>query len=151
MTVTKKQIVNKIANDLKIKQVVVYDVIQSFLDEMIDVLASGDRLEFREFGVFEIVKRKSRVAQNPRTLEKVQVPERRVVKFKPGRLMKKRVENEVSTEPSESVAEPAAEPNVQPQPNPQPQPQPEPSPPQPSSEESSPPPAGPVNPPGNPF
>lgn len=140
MTVTKKQIVNKVANDLKVKQVVVHDVIQSFLDEMIDVLASGNRLEFREFGVFEIVKRKSRVAQNPRTLEKVQVPERRVVKFKPGRLMKKRVENEVLTEPTASDATPEN----------QPQPAPDASVSQPSSEER-PPASGSTNPSENPF
>ena len=67
------------------------DIIQLFLDEIIDELGHGNRLEFREFGVFEIKERAARRAQNPRTLEKVDVPAKRVVKFRVGRLMKERV------------------------------------------------------------
>jgi integration host factor subunit beta len=62
-----------------------------FLDEIIEELGQGNRLEFREFGVFEIKERAARKAQNPRTLEKVHVPAKRVVKFKVGRLMKEKV------------------------------------------------------------
>ena len=65
----------------------VRQTIQSFLDAIIVELGKGNRLEFRDFGVFEVHRRKARSAQNPRTLKRVRVPARRTVKFKPGRLM----------------------------------------------------------------
>ena len=90
-TVTKKELVARIAERTKQTKVVAKEIIQMFLDEIIEELARGNRLEFREFGVFEIKTRAARKAQNPRTLEKVDVPAKRVVKFKVGRLMKERV------------------------------------------------------------
>ena len=90
-TVTKKELVSRIADRTGQTKVVTKDIIQLFLDEIISELGRGNRLEFREFGVFEIKERAARKAQNPRTLEKVDVPAKRVVKFKVGRLMKERV------------------------------------------------------------
>jgi len=90
-TVTKKELVSRIADRTGQTKVVTKDIIQMFLDEIISELGKGNRLEFREFGVFEIKERAARKAQNPRTLEKVDVPAKRVVKFKVGRLMKERV------------------------------------------------------------
>ena len=90
-TVTKKELVSRIADRTGQTKVVTKDIIQMFLDEIIAELGKGNRLEFREFGVFEIKERAARKAQNPRTLEKVDVPAKRVVKFKVGRLMKERV------------------------------------------------------------
>jgi integration host factor subunit beta len=90
-TVTKKELVSRIADRTGQTKVVTKDIIQMFLDEIIGELSKGNRLEFREFGVFEIKDRAARKAQNPRTLEKVDVPSKRVVKFKVGRLMKERV------------------------------------------------------------
>lgn len=90
-TITKKELVARIADRTGQTKVVARDVIQLFLDEIIDELGRGNRLEFREFGVFEIKERAARKAQNPRTLEKVDVPAKRVVKFRVGRLMKQRV------------------------------------------------------------
>ena len=90
-TVTKKELVSRIAERTGQTKVVTKDIIQMFLDEIIQELAKGNRLEFREFGVFEIKERAARKAQNPRTLEKVDVPAKRVVKFKVGRRMKERV------------------------------------------------------------
>ena len=90
-TVTKKELVTRIADRTGQTKVVTKDIIQMFLDEIITELGRGNRLEFREFGVFEIKERAARKAQNPRTLEKVEVPAKRVVKFKVGRLMKERV------------------------------------------------------------
>jgi integration host factor subunit beta len=87
-TITKKELVARIAERTGQTKVVAKDVIQLFLDEIIRELGNGNRLEFREFGVFEIKERAARKAQNPRTLEKVDVPAKRVVKFKVGRLMK---------------------------------------------------------------
>jgi len=90
-TITKKELVARIAEQTGQTKVITKDVVQRFLDEIIAELARGNRLEFREFGVFEIKSRPPRRAQNPRTLEKVDVPAKRVVKFKVGRLMKEKV------------------------------------------------------------
>ena len=90
-TVTKKELVSRIADRTGQTKVITKDIIQMFLDEIITELGRGNRLEFREFGVFEIKERAARKAQNPRTLEKVEVPAKRVVKIKVGRLMKERV------------------------------------------------------------
>lgn len=90
--VTKKEMVEQVAAKLKQKAIVVRDVVQCFMDQVIDELAQGNRLEFREFGVFEVRPCAARLAQNPKTLERVQVPARRKVKFKAGRVMKQKVE-----------------------------------------------------------
>jgi len=90
-TITKKELVARIAEKTNQTKVVAKDIIQMFLDEIIRELGRGNRLEFREFGVFEIKERAARKAQNPRTLEKVDVPAKHVVKFKVGRLMKELV------------------------------------------------------------
>ena len=90
-TITKKELVNRIAERVGQTKVVAKEIIQSFLDEIIEDLGQGNRLEFREFGVFEIKERAARRAQNPRTLEKVSVPAKRVVKFKVGREMRERI------------------------------------------------------------
>jgi nucleoid DNA-binding protein len=66
-------------------------VVQQFLDEIVAELGKGNRLEFRDFGVFESKVRKARKAQNPKTLQPVAVPEKRTVKFKVGRLMKQQL------------------------------------------------------------
>lgn len=95
-TVTKKELIDRIADKTGNKRVVVKRVIQGFLDEIIEELVHGNRLEFRDFGVFESKARAARVAQNPKTLERVTVPEKRTVKFKVGRVMKERL---VSDEP----------------------------------------------------
>jgi len=90
-TVTKKDLIDRIAEKEDCKRVVVKRVIQDFLDSIIDELGKGNRLEFRDFGVFESRVRKSREAQNPKTMDKVFVPSRRTVKFKVGRVMKMRL------------------------------------------------------------
>jgi integration host factor subunit beta len=100
-TTTKKELVNRIADSTGHTKVVVKEVLQSFLDEIILELSLGNRLEFREFGVFEVKERKARRAQNPRTLEKVDVPAKRVVKFKVGRMMRQRVCDQVPPSPDE--------------------------------------------------
>ena len=64
---------------------------QQFLSEIAAELSKDNRIEFRDFGVFEVKERAERTAQNPRTLKKVQVPAKRSVKFKMGRIMKERM------------------------------------------------------------
>ena len=93
-TITKKELVDRIAQSTQVKNMLVKAAIQNFLDEVISELAKGNRLEFRDFGVFETRIRAVRTAQNPKTLERVQVPAERTVKFKMGRLMKQRINNQ---------------------------------------------------------
>ncbi len=110
-TITKKELVNRIADKTTVTKVVAKDIIQSFLDAIITELAAGNRLEFREFGVFETKERAARLAQNPRTLEKVKVPSKRIVKFKVGRMMRERVSGEDETPAGdESAPRPAGKP-----------------------------------------
>ena len=90
-TITKKDLVDRIAEQSGSKRVVVKKIVQRFLDEIINELGDGNRLEFRDFGVFEVRSRAARIAQNPKTMEKVRVPSKRTVKFKIGRLMKERL------------------------------------------------------------
>lgn len=90
-TVTKKDLVDRISASSGNRRIVVKKIIQQFLDEIVSELGQGNRLEFRDFGVFELRARAARVAQNPKTMEKVFVPSKRTVKFKIGRLMKHRL------------------------------------------------------------
>jgi len=87
-TVTKKELIDRIAEATGEKRVVVKKIVQTFLNSIIVELGKNNRLEFRDFGVFEVKHRRARKAQNPKTLEPVQVPPKRTVKFKVGRLMK---------------------------------------------------------------
>ena len=99
-TVTKKELIDRISERTQAKRVTVKRIIQTFLDEITKELCeNNNRLEFRDFGVFETKTRASRIAQNPKTLERVEVPAKRTVKFKMGRLMR------------ENLCIPAAEPS----------------------------------------
>lgn len=90
-TITKKELIDHIAAHTQLKRSDVKLVVQLFLEGIVDELGRGNRIEFRDFGVFEIKVRKPRQAQNPKTLEPVAVPARRTVKFKVGRLMKEQL------------------------------------------------------------
>jgi integration host factor subunit beta len=91
-TITKKDLVERIVDRTSVKRHDAKKVVQEFLDLIISELKKGNRLEFRDFGVFEIKERAARVAQNPKTMQKVEVPAKRAVKFKVGRLMRDSVE-----------------------------------------------------------
>jgi integration host factor subunit beta len=90
-TITKKELIDRISDSTLAKRVVVKRIIQSFLDEIVSELASDNRLEFRDFGIFETRNRTARIAQNPKTLERVKVPSKRSVKFKMGRMMREKL------------------------------------------------------------
>ncbi len=90
-TITKKELIDRVAEMQQCKRVLAKRIIQSFLDSIVDELSQGNRLEFRDFGVFESKIRAARLAQNPKTMVKVPVPSRRTVRFKVGRVMKKRL------------------------------------------------------------
>lgn len=92
-TITKKELIDRIADSTQAKRIIVKRIVQSFLNEIVTELANDNRLEFRDFGVFETRTRSSRTAQNPKTLERVEVPPKRSVKFKMGRLLRDRLTN----------------------------------------------------------
>ena len=104
-TVTKKELIDRIADETGNKRVVVKKIIQCFLDNIIEELGHCNRLEFRDFGVFEAKERAARIAQNPKTLERVSVPPKRTVKFKVGRMMKQRLQEDFSDSPEPQSAE----------------------------------------------
>src|SRR4030042_3167164 len=88
---TKKQLIDRIAQTTESKQLSVKTIVQFFLDEVIAELAKDNRLEFRDFGVFEVRERAAREAHNPKTLEKLKVPAKKTVKFKMGCIMKEKL------------------------------------------------------------
>ena len=90
-SVTKRQIAERIAKQTGQMQAITKDIIQSFMDEIVTELARGNKLEFRDFGVFEVVTRRSRAARNPKTGEEVFVPATQAVRAKMGRQMKHRL------------------------------------------------------------
>ena len=90
-TTTKREIAERVAQQSGLPQVAVKQVIQMLFDEIINEVAHGNRLEFRDFGVLEVVTRKPRTGRNPRTGAKVAVPPKRVVTFKMGKIMKDKV------------------------------------------------------------
>ena len=89
---TKRELVVRIAEETELSQQQVFAVVQKTLDYITESLEKGENIEFRDFGVFEIKTRKPRIGRNPNKPENtVVIPERRVVKFKPGKEMKARV------------------------------------------------------------
>ena len=97
ITVTKKELVERIAQRTGLQRNDVKTVVQHFLDSVVEELGQGNRLEFRDFGVFEVRQRAARNAQNPKTLVPVHVPAKRTVRFKPGRLMREQGDAAVAT------------------------------------------------------
>jgi len=118
-TITKKILIDRIAENTGMKRVAVKQVVQNFLDEVIVELGEGNRLEFRDFGVFEVKQRAPRIAQNPKTLERVPVPAKRTVKFKVGRRMREAMDAKApdtlneSTEHTKSTKAPISAPGSQ--------------------------------------
>ncbi len=99
-TMTKKKLIGTIAQEKKLHPNDVRNVIQAFLDKMTDCLATGGRLEFRDFGVFEVVERKQKIGRNPKkAAEPIIIPARNAVKFTPGKKMRKRIESKGTKPP----------------------------------------------------
>ena len=88
---TKKEIAKKIAEQSGVTVLVALEAVQMVFDGIIQTLLDEGRIELRNFGVFEVRRRRARKARNPRTGEGVKVPARMVVAFKPGREMEERV------------------------------------------------------------
>lgn len=88
---TKKEIVKKISEEIGLTQLKTKDIVQRTLDAIIQTLVAEGRIELRNFGVFEVKRRAPRKARNPRTGDKVYVPSKNVVTFKPGKEMEELV------------------------------------------------------------
>lgn len=90
-TVTKKEIVKTISDEIGLTQLKTKEIVQKTFDAIVETLVEDHRIELRNFGVFEVKRRAARKARNPRTGEKVFVPEKFVVTFKPGKEMEEKV------------------------------------------------------------
>ncbi len=115
MTMTKRELVIKVANRLGMTQNDVARIIEGAFETIAESLAEGHRWELRDFGVFEVKTRASRIGRNPRTGDQVPVPRRRVVTFRPGKKMKEDVSKGNSLEsgdaqPSAAMAPESCEP-----------------------------------------
>lgn len=89
---TKRDLVMRIADETGLIQQDVYAVVQKSLDYIVEALDEGKTVEFRNFGVFEVRERKQRIGRNPNKPENVvTIPARKVVKFKPGKIMREKI------------------------------------------------------------
>ena len=108
MTLTKRNLVLRICEDTGLVQQQVFDIVQRTLDHIAKALANGEKVELRNFGIFEVRVRKARVGRNPSVPgTSVPIPERSVVKFKAGRQMRIEVRKLVS-KPSPKPSTPRA-------------------------------------------
>ena len=114
---TKKEIVKTISEEIGLTQLKTKEIVQKTFDAIVETLVEEGRIELRNFGVFEVKKRAARKARNPRTGDKVFVPEKYVVTFKPGKEMEERVRQlemreRAAAEEQAAEAPPATPPSV---------------------------------------
>ncbi len=95
-TITKNDIVDRIAGSTGATKTLAKGIVRQLIDEIMAELAKGNRIELRDFGIFEPRARRARKAKNPRTMETVRVPAKRTIKFKASRLMKEKLNGQVS-------------------------------------------------------
>jgi nucleoid DNA-binding protein len=123
---TKRELVIQVANKLGMTQSDVARIVEGSFEAISKSLAEGHRWELRDFGVFEVKVRASRIGRNPRTGEQVPVPERRVVTFRPGKQMKELVAKQQQLdEAARAAAADAVPPPSEPAPAPSPAPEPD--------------------------
>jgi nucleoid DNA-binding protein len=111
--VTKKEIVKTISEEIGMTQLKTKEIVQKTFNAIVEALVEERRIELRNFGVFEVKARAARKARNPRTGQRVDVPEKFVVTFKPGKEMEEKVREleekllRGNGTPSEAEAKPA--------------------------------------------
>jgi len=104
-TITKKKLIQQISQAKKMHPNDVRNVVQAFLDAMTESLSQGDRLEFRDFGVFEVVQRKQKIGRNPKNASvPIVIPPRKAVKFTPGKKMRQLIEEQPASAQAEQPA-----------------------------------------------
>jgi nucleoid DNA-binding protein len=106
--VTKKEIVKTISEEIGLTQLKTKEIVQKTFDAIVETLVDEGRIELRNFGVFEVKRRAARKARNPRTGQRVDVPEKFVVTFKPGKEMEERV-RQLERQAAEEAAKKAQE------------------------------------------
>ena len=110
---TKKEIVKTISDEIGLTQLKTKEIVQKTFDAIVETLVDERRIELRNFGVFEVKKRAARKARNPRTGDRVDVPEKYVVTFKPGKEMEEKVrqleEREAAAAAKEAISSAPAE------------------------------------------
>jgi nucleoid DNA-binding protein len=120
--VTKKEIVKTISEEIGMTQLKTKEIVQKTFDAIVETLVDEGRIELRNFGVFEVKKRAARKARNPRTGQRVDVPEKYVVTFKPGKEMEEKVrrleQREREAASAAATAASSSEPTVSPPPQP---------------------------------
>ncbi len=109
---TKKEIVKTISEEIGLTQLKTKEIVQKTFDAIVETLVEERRIELRNFGVFEVKKRAARKARNPRTGQRVDVPEKFVVTFKPGKEMEERVRQLEQEAAAEAAARAAAQVNA---------------------------------------
>ena len=93
-TITKKKVIDQIARKTEMHPDEIRSIVQNFLDNINDHLSQGDRFEFRDFGVFEIVEQKQKIGRNPKKPEiAIVIPQKKRVKFTPGKKIKALIES----------------------------------------------------------
>jgi nucleoid DNA-binding protein len=112
--VTKKEIVRTISEEIGLTQLKTKEIVQKTFDAIVEALVEEERIELRNFGVFEVKRRAPRKARNPRTGEKVDVAEKFVVTFKPGKEMEERVRELERKAAAKAGRAKPPEPNLQP-------------------------------------
>ena len=105
---TKKEIVKTISEEIGLTQLKTKEIVQKTFDAIVETLVADGRIELRNFGVFEVKDRAARKARNPRTGERVEVPEKSVVTFKPGKEMEEKVRELERQAAARAAAEQAA-------------------------------------------
>jgi integration host factor subunit beta len=103
--VTKKEIVKTISEEIGLTQLKTKKIVQKTFDAIVETLVEEGRIELRNFGVFEVKRRAARKARNPRTGDRVDVPEKSVVTFKPGKEMEERVRELEKAKAARKLAE----------------------------------------------
>ena len=113
MTLTKRDLVVRISEETGLIQQQVLDVVQKTLDYIAEALSKGDKVELRNFGVFEVKVRKARIGRNPNSPAKdVPIPKRSVVKFKPGKEMRLEVLKIAPEPPGSAAPAPSTTPGI---------------------------------------
>ena len=111
---TKKEIVKTISEEIGLTQLKTKEIVQKTFDAIVETLVEDGRIELRNFGVFEVKQRAARKARNPRTGQRVDVPEKFVVTFKPGKEMEEKVRQLEQEAAERAAAAAAAQANAQP-------------------------------------
>ncbi len=105
---TKKEIVKTISDETGLNQQLIKKIVQKTFDSIVETLIEEGRIELRNFGVFQVRPRAARKARNPRTGRQVEVPEKFVVSFKPGKIMEERVNSIEGTPLADTLQSEAA-------------------------------------------